>query len=182
MGIYCNKCDNRIEISDFYTGEENGIEILGVDGYECAKCGAVYNIKFRLMSIEQVGNIEEQDEDQDMEYDIGSKVSITNHYESLEDLYAFINTLEKTEISEDDKEDIIPVVTVTSNDDDYPYAVELYVCLDDYKETFRTQIYLLENGEALNVLGTAGEYEFDPLKTIEDCVNACLEIAEEWFE
>lgn len=188
--LQCPNCRTGFDIESnceaIYIHEDEGLygkTFVCVDSFECEDCKKTYDIKFELASIiEQIK--EGKDEEEDENEEEVEKLTVTKHCESMDELYAYIKTLEKTELSEDEKEYInITVVTVISTDDDYPYAVKLSVCLDDYKDVFRTNIFHIDReGMLVDILGDAGEYEFDPLDTIEECIDACLEIADEWFE
>ena len=181
MEINCPFCFGEIyddERDTIITGENSA----RMNQLFCKECNRDFKITFEVNNPEDV-----KQDDQDMEYDIGSKVAITTHYESMEELYAFIKTLYKAELSEDEKDEIdgmiIPVVTMISTDDEYPYAVDLNICPCDYKEVFRANILTIDDeGMLVNEFGDAGAYEFDPLSTIKRCVDVCLEIIEEWFE
>lgn len=104
---------------------------------------------------------------------------INKYYDTLE------KAIEDLKLPKDVPEDEVYITVCSVDfkyDDDYSYSVELNIWLNEYEDTFRTNIFEVEDNMLLDPFGSAGEDEIDPLKTIDRCVQACVDKAEAYIE
>lgn len=114
--------------------------------------------------------------------DIKDKISILKHFDTLDEVMEILKKQKESTPIDEDNFDYITVVSVESLDPNCPYVAQLNICVDEYEDTFRMNILLIEDELLANVLGDAGEDEIDPLESIDRCVEACIEKLEDYFE
>lgn len=107
------------------------------------------------------------------------KFSVTRHFETIEEVIKIAESYDEN----NDSYDYIAIVSVESLEEDCPFVVQMTVHIDEYKDVFRAIILtIMEDGGLYNAYGDAGEDELDPVETVDECVEFCIDKLEQLID
>lgn len=107
------------------------------------------------------------------------KYEVIKYFETIEEVIKTADSCSKQK----DFCGYIAIVSVESLEKDYPYAIQMCVDVDDYKDFFfYCTLTIMEDGGLFNEYGDAGEDELDPLKTVDECIEFCIDKLEVFID